>query len=65
MSLTEAQYRANQKYAEKALKKMTFAFNLKTDADVLQILDSTPNKRQLILNAIREYASNHKENQPR
>ena len=62
--LTEARKRATTKYNEKNLKKMTFAFNIKTDADVLHLLEASTNKRQLVLTALREYAENHKENQP-
>lgn len=63
--LPESRIRANKRYADKALRKMTFAFNRNTDADVLDFLDQSPNKRNLILTALREYARNHKENQPR
>lgn len=62
--LPESRIRANKKYADKALRKMTFAFNRNTDRDVLELLDSSQNKRSLILTALREYARNHKENQP-
>ena len=61
-NLPESRIRANQKYADKALKKMTFAFNRYTDADVLEYLENSQNKRKLIITALRE----HKEkNQPR
>ena len=63
-TLPESRIRANLKYAEKAFRKMTFAFNKFTDADVLQTLDEAPSKRKLIITAIREYNQNHNKNQP-
>lgn len=33
-----------ERYEKANIKKMTFAFNLKTDADILKKLNSVPNK---------------------
>lgn len=50
---TEAQRRATAKYDAAATKKMTFKFNLTTDADILEWLNSQDNKQGYIKALIR------------
>ena len=63
--LTEAQKKAYRTYCEKSLKKMTFTFNMNTDADIISLLDNSESmfglsKHQLLKTAVREYAEQHK-----
>ena len=38
-----------------------FKMNLRTDADIVELLDSAPSKQTLIKAALREYIANHPE----
>lgn len=50
---TQAQRLASAKYDAANTKKITFKFNLNTDADILAKLDSVPNKAGYIKALIR------------
>lgn len=50
---SEAQLRAQAKYDAKATKQIKFKFNLTTDADILEKLDSVDNKQGYIKELIR------------
>ena len=54
MATSEAQKRANIKYDAVNTKKVCFKFNLHTDKDILDKLDSVPNKQGYIKQCIRE-----------
>ena len=54
MAETEAQKRAREKYDAKATKQLKMKLNLKTDADIIQKLDSVPNKQGYIKQLIRD-----------
>ena len=51
--MSKAQIKASMKYNEKNTKQIKFSFNLKTDADILEKLDSVPNKQGYIKALIR------------
>lgn len=51
---TEAQLRAGAKYDAKATRKIVLKLNLKTDADVLERLDSVGNRQGYIKDLIRK-----------
>lgn len=53
MAQTEAQKRAKMKYDARATKQVMLKFNIKTDADILEKLDSVPNKQGYIKGLIR------------
>ena len=53
MSTSEAQKRAQEKYDAKATIQLHFKMNKKTDADILEKLDSVPNKQGYIKELIR------------
>lgn len=50
---TDAQLRAGRKYDDNHCRRMNFKFNLKTDADILEKLDSVPNKQGYLKELIR------------
>lgn len=58
MSASEAKIRANMRYNEKNTTQIKFSFNNKTDADILEKLNSVGNKqgyiKELIRNDIKE-----------
>ena len=49
----EARKRANEKYNRANLRRITIALNQKTDADILEKLDSVPSKQRYIKAVIR------------
>ena len=51
--MSDARVKASMKYNEKNTKQIKFSFNLKTDADILEKLDSVPNKQGYIKELIR------------
>lgn len=53
MAITEQQKRAQIKYDKTNTRKITFKFNLKTDADILERLDSVDNRQGYIKELIR------------
>lgn len=50
---TEAQIRANKKYEAENTRQVHLKLNLRTDKDVLEKLDSVPNKQGYIKALIR------------
>ena len=50
---SEAQVRASMKYNSANTVQIKFAFNKKTDADVLEKLNSVPNKQGYIKELVR------------
>lgn len=53
-------YEANIKYEATTTKRFTFKFNRNTDADILEALETTPNKLGFVKEAIRFYLA-HKD----
>lgn len=53
MAITEQQKRAQIKYDKANTRKITFKFNLKTDADILERLDSVDNRQGYVKELIR------------
>lgn len=53
MSTKEAQARASAKYDKENTKQIILKLNLKTDADILQKLESVPNRQGYIKDLIR------------
>lgn len=53
MKASEAQLRAQAKYDKANTRDIKFKFNLKTDADILEKLDSVPNKQGYVKDLIR------------
>lgn len=51
--ITEQQKRAQIKYDKTNTRQITFKFNLKTDADILEKLDSVENRQGYIKELIR------------
>lgn len=51
--ITEQQKRAQIKYDKANTRQITFKFNLKTDADILEKLDSVDNRQGYIKEIIR------------
>lgn len=51
--ITEQQKRAQIKYDKAHTRQITFKFNLKTDADILERLDSVENRQGYIKEIIR------------
>ncbi len=51
--ITEQQKRAQIKYDKANTRQITFKFNLKTDADILERLDSVDNRQGYIKEIIR------------
>ena len=53
MASTDAQKRASIKYAKSNVTQIKFSFNNKTDADILEKLNSIDNKQGYIKSLIR------------
>lgn len=53
MKIRESDYRASQKYQREKCRKITVQMNKRIDADVLDWLDSLPNKAGYIKELIR------------
>lgn len=53
MAITEQQKRAQIKYDKANTRQITFKFNLKTDADILERLDSVDNRQGYVKELIR------------
>lgn len=53
MTATPAQARASAKYDKENTKQIILKLNLKTDADILQKLESVPNRQGYIKDLIR------------
>ena len=53
---TEAKRRASAKYDNANTKFYGFKLNKKTDKDIIEILDRSPNKQALFKMAMREFA---------
>lgn len=51
---TNAQKKASQKYSRKNTKRYAIELNLKTDSDIIKILDSVPNKQGYIKELIKK-----------
>ena len=54
MSTKEAQARASAKYDKENTKQIILKLNLKTDAEILQKLESVPNRQGYIKELIRQ-----------
>lgn len=54
----EARNAAIMRYNEKATKQIKFSFNLKTDADIIEKLESVGNKQGYIKELIRKDLKN-------
>lgn len=52
---SDAQIRASMKWAASNLKQIKFNLNHETDSDIIEKLDSLPNKQGYIKAALREY----------
>lgn len=52
---TEAQKQASAKYDAKNTVQVKLKLNRKTDSDILEILNSVPNKQRFIKNLIRDF----------
>lgn len=50
---SEAQKRATQKYDQNNTRRITFKFNLNTDADILEKLDAVENRQGYIKQLVR------------
>lgn len=50
---SEAQRRAVKKYDDSNTRKITFKFNLETDKDIIERLDTVPNRQGYIKELIR------------
>lgn len=53
MMVTEQQKKAQIKYDKEHTRQITFKFNLKTDADILERLDSVENRQGYIKYLVR------------
>ena len=53
MASTEAQKRASAKWNAKATKAYTIRFNIETEADMIEWLESQPNKSKSIKDLVR------------
>jgi len=53
MKISEARYRANRKYHDTHIRQIKFGFNITIDADILDKLDSVPNKTEYVKDLIR------------
>ncbi len=51
---SEAQKRASAKYERENITKMTFKFNKRTDADILEMLNRVPNRQGYLKDLIRQ-----------
>ena len=51
---TEAQRRANKKYAERMTRPVMIKLNLRTDADIIEKLDSVENRQGYLKQLIRQ-----------
>lgn len=60
MKIRESDYRASQKYQREKCRKITVQMNKRIDADVLDWLDSLPNKAGYIKDLIRADMEKHK-----
>lgn len=54
IAYNEARKRANQKYAEKNIKRITLNINRNTDKDIIAYLEHCDNKQGAVKAAIRE-----------
>ena len=55
----EAHSRANVEWAAANIKQVKVNLNLKADSDIIEKLESEPNKQGFIKAAIREYMAKH------
>lgn len=53
MAVSEAHKRASMKYDKENMKQIKFNFSVKYDTDILEKLDSVPNKQGYIKSLIR------------
>ena len=53
-------YKSQQKYEALYTKRVTFKLNLKTEADIVEAIESADNKQRFIKDAIRFYIANKK-----
>ena len=60
---TQAQNKASQKYQREKMTQFNLRFGNEIDADILEKLASVPNKRQYIINLIREDIAREKAQQ--
>lgn len=51
-------YKSQQKYEALYTKRVTFKLNLKTEADIVEAIESADNKQRFIKDAIRFYIAN-------
>lgn len=61
MPITEAQYRAQQKYDQKTAKRYALKFNKTTDSDIIEWLEKQESKQGVIKAALREMMKKEKE----
>lgn len=54
MKVSEAEYKAAQKYLKENCKKITMVLNIKTDEDILVWLDQQNNKQGYLKQLIRD-----------
>ena len=52
-------YAPQERYKKRNVKQIALQFNIKTDADILECLNSQPNKIGFIKKLIREYLKNN------
>jgi len=50
----------NDRYHKEKLKKVNIFLNKSTDAELIEVYESIPNKRQWFLDCLREYAKRNK-----
>lgn len=60
MNVRESDYRASQKYQREKCRKITVQMNKRLDEDILEWLDSLPNKAGYIKDLIRADMDKHK-----
>ena len=60
MKIPESNYRASQKYQREKCRKITVQMNKRLDEDILEWLDSLPNKAGYIKDLIRADMEKHK-----
>lgn len=60
MATENAKSRASMKYAKTNVVQIKFNFNKSTDADIIEYLDSCPNKQGLIKDLLRQHIAKEK-----
>lgn len=63
MKTKESTLKAIRKYKQAKVRRIPFDFNIEKEKDVLDKLDSTPNKKQYIVGLIREDMNENDDNE--